>query len=89
MKMHLASKETIDAQQGTPRLKFYRFELTDGRKMSPRRALEVLRQKAEAAPQDASRRVRLGNVLRFMERFEQARRENTCEQSCSRPMTSK
>jgi tetratricopeptide (TPR) repeat protein len=75
MKMQFASKETIDAQQGTPRLKFYRFELTDGRKMSPRRALEVLRQEAEAAPQDASRWVRLGNVLRFMERFEQAREE--------------
>ncbi|MBI5030123.1 MAG: SEC-C domain-containing protein [Chloroflexi bacterium] len=75
MKMHLASKETIDTQQGTPRLKFYRFGLTDGRQMPPRRALEVLQQEAEAAPQDVSRRVRLGNVLRFMERFEEAREE--------------
>ena len=75
VKMHLASKETIDAQQGTPRLKFFRFALSDGRKMPPRRALEVLRQEAEAIPQDASRRVRLGNVLRNMERLEEAREE--------------
>ena len=75
LKMHLGSKETIDAQHGTPRLKFYRFGLTDGRKMPPRRALEVLRREAEAAPRETARWIRLGNVLNFMERFEEAREQ--------------
>jgi tetratricopeptide (TPR) repeat protein len=79
--MRMASSELVRAQHGTPRMRLTRFHLKDGRRMNPRRALDAVRAEVETSPRDVEPRIVLGELYRFLERFDDARAQ--FERACA------
>lgn len=67
--------EKLDIPEPESRLRYTRFQLTDGREMHPREALAMYEQEVEANPSDADLRVRYGNVLRLLGYTEEAEQQ--------------